>query len=78
MLLIHGWPDTRRLWDSTVQALEPHFRCVRFTLPGYDLTRSARPVSLAEMTALIAAIVDAVSPGRPVTLLLHDWGSVFG
>jgi len=61
-----------------VEALKPHFRCVRFTLPGYDLAEPARATSLVQMTALIADIVDAVSLGRPVTLVLHDWGCIFG
>lgn len=78
LVMIHGWPDTHRLWDSTVQALEQNFRCVRFTLPGYDLSKPARATSLVQMTALIADIVDAVSAGRPVTLVLHDWGCIFG
>jgi cis-3-alkyl-4-acyloxetan-2-one decarboxylase len=78
LVLLHGWPDTHRVWDGTVEALKHHFRCVRFTLPGYDLAKPPRATSLAEMTALIAGIVDAVSPAAPVTLVLHDWGCVFG
>jgi len=57
-----------------VQALKPFFRCVRFTLPGFDLEKPPRATSLAQMTALLTDIVDAVSPARPVHLLLHDWG----
>jgi len=78
LVMIHGWPDTHHLWDSSVQALKPFFRCVRFTLPGYDLEKPPRATSLAQMTALLADIVDVVSPARPVHLLLHDWGCVFG
>jgi pimeloyl-ACP methyl ester carboxylesterase len=78
LVMIHGWPDTHRLWDSSVQALKPFFRCVRFTLPGFDLEKLPRATSLARMAALIADIVDAVSPDRPVDLMLHDWGCVFG
>jgi len=78
LVMLHGWPDTHRVWDRTVEALKPHFRCVRFTLPGYDLAKPARATSLVQMTALIADIVDAVCPTRPVTLVLHDWGCVFG
>ncbi len=78
LVMIHGWPDTHRLWDSSVRALEPYVRCARFTLPGYDLAKPPRATSLAQMTALIAEVVDAVSPARPVQLLLHDWGCVFG
>ena len=78
LVMIHGWPDTHRLWDSSVQAIKPFFRCVRFTLPGFDLDKPPRATSLAQMTALLTDIVDAVSPARPVHLLLHDWGCVFG
>jgi cis-3-alkyl-4-acyloxetan-2-one decarboxylase len=78
VVLIHGWPDTHRLWDPQVAVLAPHLRCVRFTLPGFDLGKTRRSMSLAQMTAHIAAVVDAVSPDQPVVLVLHDWGAVFG
>ena len=78
VVMIHGWPDTHRLWDSTVAALKGQHRCVRFTLPGYDLALPARATSVQEMCDLFAAIIDAVSPDAPVTLLLHDWGCIFG
>lgn len=78
IVMIHGCPDTHRLWDATVLALRDRFRCVRFTLPGYDLAKPPRPTSVAQMTALIDAIVDHAGRGLPVTLLLHDWGCVFG
>jgi pimeloyl-ACP methyl ester carboxylesterase len=35
IVMLHGWPDTHRLWDETVRALYPRWRCVRFDLPGY-------------------------------------------
>ena len=78
VVMIHGWPDTHRLWDGTVSALQDRYRCVRFTLPGFDARLPPRPTSLADMVALYRSIVDAVSPAHPVTLLLHDWGCVFG
>ncbi|MDO9197732.1 alpha/beta fold hydrolase [Rhodoferax sp.] len=78
IVMIHGWPDTHRLWDGTVAALQSQYRCVRFTLPGFDVAQPARATSLAQMTALFSQIVEAISPGQPVTLLLHDWGCMFG
>jgi len=51
---------------------------VRFHLPGFDLTKGLRPSSVDEVCDLVLAIVDAASPGVPVTLVLHDWGCVFG
>lgn len=78
VVMVHGWPDTPALWDATVASLAGHFRCVRFHLPGFDLARGPRPVPLDEMCDLMRRIVDAVSPDAPVTLMLHDWGCVFG
>jgi pimeloyl-ACP methyl ester carboxylesterase len=78
VVLLHGWPDSPALWDDTVAALRDAYRCVRFPLPGYDLTQPARPVSVDQMCELIGAVVDAVSPQEPVTLVLHDWGCFFG
>ena len=78
LLMLHGWPDSCRLWDAQVAALRERFRCVRFTLPGFDRARGPRPMSLAQTLALIGRVAEAVSPDRPLTLLVHDWGCVFG
>jgi cis-3-alkyl-4-acyloxetan-2-one decarboxylase len=78
ILMIHGWPDSYRLWDRQVDLLKARFRCARFSLPGYEVGNPPRAASLEEMISLFKAITDAVSPMQPVTLLLHDWGCVFG
>lgn len=78
LLMIHGWPDTYRLWDGTVAALSAQNRCVRFTLPGFDIQQAPRPSTLAELAETIRCVAEAVSPDQPVTLVLHDWGCIFG
>lgn len=78
VVMVHGWPDTSALWDSTVEALRDGYRCVRFNLPGYDLRKPPRPMSVAAVNGLIRKIVDAVSPHQSVTMLVHDWGCLFG
>jgi len=78
LLMIHGWPDSLVLWDALVAQLAPRRRCARFTLPCYDPADDRPAPSLAQMTAHIAAIADAVSPDAPVTLVLHDWGAFYG
>ncbi|MFK7964273.1 MAG: alpha/beta fold hydrolase [Burkholderiaceae bacterium] len=77
IVMLHGWPDTHHLWDKQVDALKPHFKCVRFTLPGFVDSLDARAHSLDEITALIEEVVRKVSPGKPVILLAHDWGAIF-
>ena len=78
IVMVHGWPDTHRLWDSVTGVLKDRYRCVRFDLPGHDLSKPPRAMGYRDMTALFARIVDSVSPGVPITLMVHDWGCAFG
>lgn len=78
IVMIHGWPDTHRLWDAQVTALKDHYRCVRFTLPGFDLSQPKRAYSLDEVVETIRRVAAEACPGEQVSLLLHDWGCFFG
>jgi pimeloyl-ACP methyl ester carboxylesterase len=78
VVMIHGWPDTHRLWDRQVEALRDRFRCVRFTLPGFAPDAPHRAVPLDEVVDFIGRVVDAACDSKPATLLLHDWGCFFG
>jgi cis-3-alkyl-4-acyloxetan-2-one decarboxylase len=78
VLMLHGWPDNHHLWDATVAALQDRWRCVRFTLPGFDRSQPRRGFSLDEVVGTVRAVVQHLSPQKPVTLLLHDWGCVYG
>jgi pimeloyl-ACP methyl ester carboxylesterase len=78
IVMVHGWPDTYRLWDAQVAHFRDRYRCVRFTLPGFDIEKPRRAYSLAEMIATLERIVEQASPGRSVILMLHDWGCAFG
>ena len=76
--MIHGWPDTYRLWDAQAAFFQDRYRCVRFTLPGFDIDKPRRAFSLAETIATIKNIVEQTCAGKKVILMLHDWGCVFG
>ena len=78
IVMIHGWPDTHRLWDKQVDALKDHFRCVRFTLPGFDLSQKGRAYSPDEVVGTIRLVVAEACSDHRVSLLLHDWGCFFG
>lgn len=78
VVMLHGWPDTLRLWDGTVQALKAHWRCLRFTLPGFDLAQPGHARSLDEVIETLHRIVAQACPGERVILLLHDWGCLYG
>ena len=78
IVMIHGWPDTYRLWDAQVAEFRSRYRCVRFTLPGFDNAKPRRAHTLAEAISLFKTIVEQTAPGQKVILLLHDWGCMFG
>jgi cis-3-alkyl-4-acyloxetan-2-one decarboxylase len=78
VLMLHGWPDTYRLWDAQVEALKSQYRCARFSLPGFDTTQPAQAPTLEAMVALIGRIAQTVSPNKPIVLMLHDWGCFYG
>ena len=78
LVMVHGWPDTHRLWDGLVDRLKTEYVCARFTLPGFAVGDPRRLRTLAEIVGFLEAVVDAVSPDRPVTLMLHDWGCFYG
>lgn len=78
IIMIHGWPDTYRLWDRQVEFFKAKYRCVRFTLPGFDIAKPAQAFSLARTIQIFKSVIEKVSPDQKVILMLHDWGAVFG
>lgn len=78
IVMVHGWPDTYRLWDAQVQALKGRYRCIRFTLPGFDASRARTAHTLDELVGFLLRLIERLSPYRKVILLLHDWGCIFG
>jgi pimeloyl-ACP methyl ester carboxylesterase len=77
IVMVHGWPDTHRLWDAQVQALKDRYRCVRFTLPGFD-AGPKRAIPFDQLLETLRRVIEQACPGERVTLLLHDWGCIFG
>ncbi len=78
VVMIHGWPDTHRLWDGTVAALKGQYRCVRFDLPGFAPGHPRRAYSVDEVVEAIHRVVVEACPDQRVCLLLHDWGCFYG
>jgi pimeloyl-ACP methyl ester carboxylesterase len=79
VVLIHGYPDTHRVWDGVVAELSGTHHVVTYDVrgagasgipgdrAGYDLDRLSED---------LVAVVDATCPDGPVHVVGHDWGSV--
>ena len=79
IVLVHGWPDTHHLWLNVIPLLADRFHVVAYDTRGHGASSNPsgwEPFVLSELTEDFHAVIDAVSPERPVHVLAHDWGSV--
>jgi NAD(P)-dependent dehydrogenase (short-subunit alcohol dehydrogenase family)/pimeloyl-ACP methyl ester carboxylesterase len=79
VVLVHGFPDSHVLWDGVVPLLAERFRIIRYDNRGVGQSSVPKPVSsytMARFADDFAAVTGELSPGRPVHVLAHDWGSV--
>ena len=79
VVLVHGFPDTQRVWDEVVERLSSRFHVVTYDVRGAGgstAPRGPRGYGMEHLVGDLAAVIDAVSPDRPVHLVGHDWGSI--
>jgi pimeloyl-ACP methyl ester carboxylesterase len=79
VLLVHGYPDTHLVWDAVVAELSRSHYVVRYDVRGAGASqapRGLRPYKLDALADDVFAVIEAVSPQRPVHLVGHDWGSI--
>lgn len=73
VLLVHGFPTTRRLWAGVVSRL-PGFRCLAPDLIGYGESPDADDVGMESQAGWLLELLDEV--GIPaVSLVAHDVGT---
>ena len=78
VILLHGFPDTSRLWRNQVSALTAAgFRCIAPDLRGRG--RTERPGTVAEyglatMVGDVTGVLDALHVER-AAVIGHDWGA---
>lgn len=78
-VLVHGYPDNHSVWDGVVAELASRFHVVTYDVRGAgasDQPARRSDYELDHLTDDLRAVIDAVSPGTPVHLLAHDWGSI--
>ncbi|MEU5323613.1 SDR family oxidoreductase [Streptomyces sp. NPDC021056] len=82
VVLVHGYPDSKEVWSQVAARLSDRFHVVLYDVRGHGRSSAPQPLrggfTLEKLTDDFLAVVDAVSPDRPVHLVGHDWGSVQG
>ena len=79
VVLVHGFPDTSRVWDEVVEVLAPSHRVVTYDVRGAggsDAPVSRRGYRLPQLADDLVAVLDAVSPDAPAHVVGHDWGGI--
>jgi NAD(P)-dependent dehydrogenase (short-subunit alcohol dehydrogenase family)/pimeloyl-ACP methyl ester carboxylesterase len=80
ILLVHGYPDTHRVWDELVERLRDRFHVARYDVRGAGASTAPRgPGGYAfdRLADDLAAVLDEIGKPR-VHLVGHDWGSIQG
>ena len=82
VVLLHGFPQFADMFDSITPALvRAGYRCVAMDQRGYSPRARPRGIWAYRPSQILAdtmALIDAVSPDRPVHYVGHDWGAVHG
>ena len=79
VVLVHGYPDTHRVWLPVAERLAPHLRVVLYDTRGQGLSPTDAPdeaFALPHLAADLMAVIHDASPDRPAHVVGHDWGSV--
>lgn len=79
IVAVHGYPDNHSVWDGVVAILAERYRVVTYDVRGSgasDKPRVRAAYRIPQLVEDLGALLDAVSPDRPVHLLGHDWGSI--
>ncbi|MDF6019944.1 SDR family oxidoreductase [Streptomyces sp. JH34] len=80
IVLVHGYPDSKEVWSEVARRLAERWHVVLYDVRGHGRSTAPRPLrggfTLEKLTDDFLAVVDAVSPDRPVHVVGHDWGSV--
>lgn len=82
VVLVHGYPDSKEVWSQVARQLAAHFHVVLYDVRGCGRSTAPKPLrggfTLEKLTDDFLAVIDTVSPDRPVHLIGHDWGSIQG
>lgn len=79
VVAVHGYPDDHTVWDGVVHALRGQHHVVTYDVRGAGASGTPSGSAGYDLERLgedLRAVIDAVSPDRPVHLLAHDWGAI--
>lgn len=77
VVCLHGFPDIPATWEPVAAELAARgHRVVAPFLRGYAPSTLSGPFCIDGIGADVVGLVDDLSPGRPASLVGHDWGAL--
>ena len=79
LIFVHGFPDTHVVWEPVIERLSDRFHCIAYDVRGAGA--SDKPAARADyfsphLVTDLVGVIDGFSPGDPVHVVGHDFGSV--
>lgn len=79
VVLVHGFPDNHTVWGRAAEILAKEFHVVSYDVRGTGASgepRNRAGYRNAQLRDDLDAVIALTSPGTPVHLMAHDWGSI--
>ncbi|AIO69179.1 alpha/beta fold hydrolase [Burkholderia oklahomensis] len=79
VILVHGYPDSARVWERVREHLDKRFRVIAYDVRGAgasDAPKRRADYKLPVLARDLLAVADATCGNRPFHLVGHDWGSI--
>jgi len=81
IVLVHGYPDTKELWEPIVERLAGRYHVVAYDVRGAGASSTPhgpKAYDYERLTDDLLAVAAARAPGKQVHLVGHDWGAIQG
>lgn len=79
VVLVHGYPDSSRVWLPVAKLLGEKYFVVAYDVRGCGYSAAPRffwEYGLEQLEEDLQKVLDEFSPHRPAHLVGHDWGSI--
>lgn len=79
VILVHGYPDSARVWERVREHLDKRFRVIAYDVRGAgasDAPKRRADYKLSVLAQDLLAVADVTCGDRPFHLVGHDWGSI--
>ena len=82
VLLLHGFPDSLRMWDEvTPQLVSAGFQVIAFDQRGFGQSYAPQAVSDYKVRTIVEdaiGLLERLAINEKVRLIGHDWGALIG